>query len=123
MYNLDEKGFILGIGDVTKRICRNVRQNAVYKEHRNRESCTVVETISADGFVLTPLIIFKGANHLAGWYREAKEEEYWYGYGPKGYNNSQLCMEYLQKIFEPETAARYLFEPIPEIKIYSNING
>lgn len=88
-----------------------MRQNPQYKEHRNRESCTAVETMSADGFVLTPLIIFKGANHLAGWHRGMKEKEYWYGYGPKGYNNSQLCVEYLQKIFEPETATRYIIFP------------
>lgn len=104
---MDEKGFILGIGEVTKRICRNVRRNAQFKEHTNRESCTVIETISPDGFSVTPLIIFKGQNHLAGWYKEAKVEEYWYGYAPKGFNNNQLCLEYLERIFEPETAIRY----------------
>ncbi|KAH8144406.1 uncharacterized protein LAJ45_11606 [Morchella importuna] len=30
-YNLDEKGFIMGIGDITKEICRNVRKDHVLK--------------------------------------------------------------------------------------------
>lgn len=44
----------MGIGNVTKRICRNVRKNYVYKEHRVRESCTVVEAVVPDGFFVTP---------------------------------------------------------------------
>lgn len=61
---------------------------------------------AVDGFYLTPLIIFKGQNQLAGWHKETKEVEYWYGHSTKGFNNSQLCLEYIEKIFEPETAAR-----------------
>lgn len=59
--------------------------------------------MSADGFVLTPVVIFKGQNYCAGWYKYKKEEEYWYRYQPKGFNNSQLCYEYLELVFEPET--------------------
>jgi hypothetical protein len=103
---MDETGFILGVGDVTKRLCRNVRQNAVFKEFKNRESCSVVDAISTDGFAVTPLIIFKGSHHLAGWHKDAKLKSYWYGHSPKGYNNSILCLEYLKLIFEPETALR-----------------
>lgn len=72
----------------------------------NRESCSVVESICTDGFKVTPLIIFKGQNTLAGWFKEKKDEEYWYGHAPNGYNNSQLCLEYLERIFEPETYER-----------------
>lgn len=72
-YNMDKKGFILGIGKITKWICRNARKDSQFKEYTNRESCTVVESISVDGFVVTPLTIFKGQNHLAGWYKEKKE--------------------------------------------------
>lgn len=103
---MDEKGFILGVGQSTKRICRNVRKNHQFKGHQNRQSCTVIESMSADGFVLTPVVIFKGQNHCAGWYKDKKDEECWYGYQPKGFNNSQLCYEYLELVFEPETRTR-----------------
>lgn len=97
----------MGIGDITKRICRNVRKDNVFKEHRVRESCTVVETVAPDGFFVTPLIIFKGLSHIAGWYKESSDNHnFWFGYSKKGYNNSQLCLEYIVKIFEPETAHR-----------------
>ncbi|RPB16234.1 CENP-B protein, partial [Morchella conica CCBAS932] len=105
-YNMDETGFILGMGDEVKRICRNIRKDSVYKEFKNRESCSVVECISTDGFTVTPLVIFKGSNHIAAWFKDAKLESYWYGHSPKGYNNSVLCLEYLQNIFEPETSNR-----------------
>lgn len=105
-YNLDEKGFILGMGQSTKRICRNIRGNHQFKEHQNRESCSVIESISADAFILTPVVIFKGQNHLAGWYKDIKAEDYWYGHAPKGFNNSQLCLEYIKRVFEPETVVR-----------------
>lgn len=69
---MDEKGFVLGVVDVTKRICPNVGQNMQFKEHRNCKSFTVLEAISFDGIVLTSLIIIKGVNHLADWYRDMK---------------------------------------------------
>lgn len=103
---MDETGFILGMGDEVKRICRNIRKDSVYKEYRNRESCSVVECISTDGFTVTPLVIFKGSNHIAGWFKDPKLESYWYAHSPRGYNNSLLCLEYLQNIFEPETSIR-----------------
>lgn len=33
MSNLDEKGFVLVAGEITKRICCNVRRNAQFKEY------------------------------------------------------------------------------------------
>lgn len=105
-YNLDETGFLLGIGAEVKRITREIRHNPQFKEAINRESYSVIESICTDGFNVTPLIIFKGKNTLAGWFKNKKNVEYWYGHAIHGYNNSQLCLKYLKKIFEPETHIR-----------------
>ena len=105
-YNLEEKGFILGVGQPVKRICRNARTSATYKEHRVRKSCTVVETICTDSFTLTPLIIFHGEHQLAGWHKTEKEMVFWYGQEPKGFSNNVICMKYFEKIFHPETEAQ-----------------
>lgn len=94
------------MGQSMKLICRNVRRNAQFKGQINRESCTVIEAISADCFVVTLVIIFKGQNHLAGWYKDKEEEEYWHRHTPKGLYNTQLCLEYIKLVFEPETVAR-----------------
>ena len=99
----------MGVGRAVKRITRNVRTAAVFKEQRVRESCTVVETIGTDGFSLTLLIIFRGENQLAGWHKTRKEMEFWFGNATKGFNNSVICLEYFEKIFEPETRNRYEF--------------
>lgn len=105
IYNLDEKGYQLGIGRAVKRITRNVR-NSIYKEQRVRESCTVVEAIATDGFFLTPLIIFRGQHQMAGWHKTTKEMEFWYSNATKGFNNNLICLDYMERIFEPETKNR-----------------
>lgn len=87
-----------------KRICRQGRRDPQFKEHGNRESCTVTAAISAAGAWITPLIIFKGKPQLAGWFKTKKEEEYWYGVQENGYMNSRLTLDYVQRIFGPETA-------------------
>ena len=66
----------------------------------------MVESIATDGFSVTPLIIFLGENQLAGWHKTQKEMEFWFGNATKGFNNSAICLEYFEKIFEPETHAR-----------------
>ena len=68
-----------------------MRVASVYKEQQVRESCTVVETIGADGIFLTPLIIFRGENQLAGWHKTKKEMEFWYDNATKGFNNSIIA--------------------------------
>lgn len=72
MSNLDENGFVLGIGEVTQQICHSVQRKAQFKAPQNQESCLPVEAMSAIGFGRTLWIIFKGANHLADWYDKKK---------------------------------------------------
>lgn len=107
IYNLNEKGYRLGVGRAVKRITQSVRTAAVFKEKRVRESCTVVKMIGTNGFSLTPLIIFREEHQLAGWHKTRKEMEFWFGNATKGFNNSVICLEYFEKIFELETRNRY----------------
>jgi len=94
------------VGRAVKRITRNVRASSVYKEQRVRESCKVVESVAADGLFLTLLIIFHGENQLAGWHKTKKEMKFWYGNATKSFNNNKICLEYMEKLFEPETKNR-----------------
>lgn len=73
----------------------------------NRESVTVIETISADGRVLPPFIIWKAKVHLVGWYKTAqKKDGATFAISPKGYTDNELGQEYLIKCFEPMTRER-----------------
>jgi hypothetical protein len=104
---LDEKGFVQGKGKRRKRICRNASRHKAqhyFKENGSRNFSTVVEAISRKAKICTPLIIFKGQQHTASWYRNEKKEDFWYAYQKKGYMNSIICLKYLENIFHPETS-------------------
>ncbi len=66
IYNMDEKGFMLGIVGRSKRVF----SKAMYKQKRvreslqdgNREWITLLATVCADGTALSPGIIFQSAN-------------------------------------------------------------
>jgi hypothetical protein len=67
----------------------------------------MLETIAADGdSVLTPVITFKDAQFTASCFGSEKLENYWYGYSPNGYKDAIITSDYLENIFEPETAPR-----------------
>jgi hypothetical protein len=56
------------VGRNRKRIVGSSWLNTVLKEDGNRTSCSVIETMAVDGdMVLTPAIIFKGAQFTANW--------------------------------------------------------
>ena len=65
-YNMDEKGFMIGVIGKTKRVFDKV----LYKERRykqpshdaNREWVTVIGAICADGSHLPPAVIYSGAS-------------------------------------------------------------
>ena len=65
MWNMDEKGFILGSGARTKVLVRAPHREAdrQRREAGNRDFVTVVDTVNAEGTWLDPLVIFK-AKHL-----------------------------------------------------------
>lgn len=55
--------------------------------------------------VLNPAIIFKEKQNSANWFQdEEKMEDYVYTYQDNAYTNSIITMEWLEKIFESETA-------------------
>jgi hypothetical protein len=74
-YNMDEKGFMIGVIGKTKRVFDKV----LYKDRRfkqashdaNREWVTVIGCICADGTTLPPAVIFSAASEKvqANWYR------------------------------------------------------
>src|SRR5437667_9973009 len=63
---MDEKGFLLGIANKVKVICRRGRKNPRYTCYGSRELITVLECVSAKGGLLPPMIVTKGAHHYAG---------------------------------------------------------
>src|SRR5205814_9642215 len=77
IYNTDETGIMEGQG-INGLVLRSseVNPKATYvKSNQSRAWTTIVESISASGRSLTPLVIFKGASVQVQWFaREFKEK-------------------------------------------------
>jgi hypothetical protein len=66
IYNMDEKGFMLGQVMKVKVIYCRGRRNPRYSQDENREMDTVIECISVAGKVIPPMYIYKGGKHVLG---------------------------------------------------------
>ena len=67
VYNMDEKGIQLGIGDRIKALVDR-DQKTVQRIHTgNRNLVTIIECICADGTVLHPSVVFEGARRDLNW--------------------------------------------------------
>lgn len=118
LYNLDEKGFMIGLANSSRIIIRkdpSTRTNAMKKamSDGNRELVTVLECIGADGWVAPPGVIMKGQTHQRGWYSALDShdigpalEGYSYGYSDNGWIDTGLYFDWIKTIYEPETRHR-----------------
>jgi len=98
---MDEKGFRQGIADGAKALCKHLikgRSDKVASD-TNRELITIVETISSNGIVLPPFVIYKGATSYMGWNQHLDPVQcgnWKFTYSATGWNNRSLCMEWLK---------------------------
>lgn len=117
IFNMDEKGFLMGQAARAKVLCRRGRRNPRVTHDGKRELVTVVESISAAGQLLSPLVVNKGKGHYLGWYKNLtdKERDYKFSYSPRGWIDDCLAMMWLENVFEPETSA--VVGPLPRLLI------
>ena len=102
MYNMDEKGIMMGKGERCKVICRRGRKNSSLRHDGNREWVTVIEAVSAVGVVLPPMLANKGEAHYIGWYAALRKgDQANFSYSKKGWTDQELEVEWLENNFEP----------------------
>jgi len=66
----------------------------------------VLEGVSAAGVHLQPVIIDKDAAHwMGGCAYVAEDKPASFTYSPKGWTDSQVGVDHLVQVFEPQTAA------------------
>jgi hypothetical protein len=70
IYNEDEKGIQMGMGQRTFVLVDRNQQTVKTIEDGNRELVTIIECVCADGTTLRPTAIFKGARRDLEWGRE-----------------------------------------------------
>ena len=102
---MDETEVMLSMpGSVKVLIGKDDRRD--YRGARNkRTSVTAIECISADGRYLNPMIIWPASTHRSNW-TTFPTLRWQYAYSESGYTDSKISLEWLQRIFDPETKAR-----------------
>ena len=69
IYNMDEKGIQLGIGQKVKAFVDRDQKDVYSVEDGNRELVTMIEAISADGWSMHPSAIYQGKRRDLEWGR------------------------------------------------------
>lgn len=68
---------------------------------------TLIECVSVGRQALSPMVIFKGASLQEQWFKGLNIDEYtgWkFTVSPNGWSSTDIAMEWLEKVFIPETA-------------------
>jgi hypothetical protein len=102
VYNMDETGVMLSkLGSIKVFVGRDDR-----RDYRGagvkRTMVTAIECISADGRSLLPLIIWPAATHRSNW-TTYPTPGWHYGHSENGYNDSKISLEWLKRVFDPQT--------------------
>jgi len=104
LYNMEEKGFLMGTAMRYKVICRSVRRTPKLTQDGSRDWVTVIEAISGDGRALPPMVINKGTAHYMGSYAYLKKKhKAVFGVSPTGWSNEKLGLRWLSEVFDTET--------------------
>lgn len=105
VYNMDETGVMLSmLGSVKVLVGRDDQRD--YRGARvERRMVTAIECISADGRFLDPMIIWPAATHRANWTTHPTSGWH-YSCSQSGYADSQISLEWLKNVFDPQTKER-----------------
>jgi hypothetical protein len=105
VYNMDETGVMLSmLGSVKVLVSKDDRRK--YRGARvKRTTVTAIECISGDGRYLHPMIIWPATTHRSNW-TTFPTPGWQYACSESGYTDSYISLEWLKRIFDPETKDR-----------------
>ena len=111
MYNMDEKGFLIGYLTKSKRVFTKALSKSQKligtSQDGNRQWITVVATICADGSSLSPGLIYQGqTNSIQNtWLDGFDDEEHsaFFTSSPNGWTSTELGFDWLVNLFDRET--------------------
>jgi hypothetical protein len=111
IYNMDEKGFMIGVTGRSKRVFSRLQweQKKVRAalQDGSREWVTVMATIGADGSVLPPALIYSSGNCTlqASWVPQIKagKHDVFVSSSPTGWTNNDIGLAWLEQVFNRET--------------------
>lgn len=113
-YNIDEKGFLLGVVTRSKRVF----SRRLYEEGKlrsimqdgNREWITLLACICADGSALEPSLIYQSASGSIqdSWLQAFDPEDHraYFAASPSGWTNNDIGLAWLKQVFDRSTKAK-----------------
>ena len=107
-YNFDETGFMMGVIHGTGMVVTSSERKGRAKKLQpgNREWVTAIECVSADGFVVPPMLVVQGKVHLASWYTDSGLPGHWpIRTSASGWTDNTTGMEWI-KHFDKYTEGR-----------------
>ena len=105
IYNMDETGVMLSMpGSVKVLVGKDDTRD--YRGARvKRTTVTAIECISANGRYLKPIIIWPATTHRSNW-TTFPTPGWQYACNESGYTDSKISLEWLKRIFDPQTKER-----------------
>ena len=106
--NVDEKGMFLGISSKMKVITQRGKKRTKVKQHGKREMVTVVEAITAVGYLFPSLVITQGKVHTYGRFGNVTtgEKDIRFAVSPKSWTDDELGFHWLVHIYDPCSKAQ-----------------
>ena len=105
---MDEKGFMIGILQKTKRVYSKPKEIRGVGQNGNREWVTVLATICMDGSYVSPAVIYqsKTSNIRDTWLEDYKREEVYFASSPTGWTNDSVGFSWLTQVFDKNTKSK-----------------
>ncbi len=102
---MDEKGFLLGIIQKSKRVFTKDIKIGGSGQDGNREWITILATICMDGSFLPPSIIYQATpdNLQDSWLDSYEQQEVYFTSSKTGWTNDELGLSWLIKVFDRHT--------------------
>jgi hypothetical protein len=105
VYNMDETGVMLSMPSSVKVLISKYDKRDYRGARVKRTSVTAIECISGDGRYLNPMIIWPASTHRSNW-TTFPTPGWQYACSDSGYTDSKISLEWLKRIFDPETKER-----------------
>jgi hypothetical protein len=110
VYNMDEKGCMKGIGDNQKVIVPRREGETFSTQPGNREWVSIIECISALGYLLPPFVIFEGSRIQHAWIPDDLDGDTVIQVSPNGWTDCNIALNWIQhfdKYTAPRTVGKY----------------
>jgi hypothetical protein len=112
-YNMDEKGFHIGVSKRSKRVFTKAslgsNQAKAAVQDGNREWITLLACVCASGESLPPALVYQGSSGIQSSWVDAVElqkHQIFFSNSPAGWSNNGIGLAWLQQVFDRFTKAK-----------------